>query len=326
MNFEAIKNLTLFKNINMDKPKLRKEERLRQIIVEGFQMLQEEKSYKQNQIINKLRTLKTEVSTASFSNILTRKTVGLDVLQKVALGIQEIMASELGYSYQINGFEKDDDPSWQPNAVKETNLKATTLENDSVVPGFVFHTEGRVTIQHKTNFIQDAQSEIIEVGTRLKTFTEYFFSRNEQEYKTHIVALLKRGIKMRFYMLDPDSNEAALYFRDRTRVQEEENDSIIEMKKVIEKIKKIHAEFEKENYSGSFELYLYKHLPTNLFFVVDGHLPDGKMMISHYLYGLRRAECPVLEIDKRFQSILFKKYFKSLQAFILDAKRVIPKT
>lgn len=326
MNFEATINLTAIKKNNMDKPKLRKEERLRQIIIEGFQILQEEKSYKQNQIINKLRTLNSEVSTASFSNILNQKIVGSDVLQKVALGIQGIIASELGHSYQTDKFEKNGNPNWNPIIIRETSLTATILENDNIMPGFVFHTEGRVAIQYKTNFIQEAQSEIIEVGTRLKTFTEYFFSRNEQEYKAHIVALLKRGVNMRFYMLDPHSQEARLYFDDRARGQEEEKDSIIEMQKVIQKIEKIHAEFAAEKYKGTFEVYYYKHLPTNHFFVVDGHLPQGKMMTSHYLYGLRRAECPVLEIDKRSQAVLFKKYFKSLQAFIKDAKKVIPKT
>jgi hypothetical protein len=189
----------------------------------------------------------------------------------------------------------------------------------------VFHSEGRVPIHYKTNFINSAQSEIIEVGTRLKTFTEYFFSRNEQEYKAHIITLLKKGVNMRFYMLDPDCNEARLYFADRAKVQEDENDSINEMKKILSKIQKIHSEFETEKFKGSFEVYLYKHLPTNHFFVVDGHLSDGKMMTSHYLYGLRRAECPVMEIDKRLQPLLFKKYFKSMLLFTERAKRVIPK-
>jgi hypothetical protein len=309
----------------MDKQRLSKEDRLRKIVIEGYQILQEEKSYKQNQIINKLRTLNSAVSTASFSNLLTNKTVGLDVLQKVAIGIQEIMTSELGYVYDVDKFSKQVGPNWIAILVKETNLTTPTIENDAIAQGFVFHSEGRVTIQHKTAFIQSAQSEVIEVGTRLKTFTDYFFSRSEQEYKAHIIALLKRGVKLRFYMLDPDSNEAALYFRDRAKVQEDETDSINEMKKVLTKIQKIHTEFEKENYKGSFEVYLYKHLPTNHFFVVDGYLSDGKMMVSHYLYGLRRAECPVIEIDKRFQASLFKKYYKSLELFTEGARRVIPK-
>jgi hypothetical protein len=308
----------------MDKPRVSKEDRLRTIVVLGIDILQEEKDYKQNQIINKLRTLNLLVSAASLSNVLTDKKVGLEVLKKLARGIQDIIQSELGYTPSDTGFDKDVSTDWKPILVKETNPLIPILENDAIWPGFTFHTEGRVSIQHKTDFFLTAQSEIIEVGTRLKTFSEYFFSRNEQEYKAHIVALLKRGVKMRFYMLDPASNEALLYFQDRAKFQEEEKDSINEMKKVLERVKKVHAEFEKEKFIGSFEVYLYKHLPTNHFFVVDGNLPDGKMMVSHYLFGLRRAECPVMEIDKRHQILLYKKYFKSLNLFIADAKRVIP--
>ena len=305
--------------------KINKEDSLRKIVIEGFALLQEEKNYKQNQIANKLRTLNSAVSTASLSNLLAKKAVGLDVLQRTAKGIEDIILAELGYAYFNNEFVKTKNPNWTPTLIKETHLTATTLENEAVLPGFVFHTEGRVTIQQKTNFIQSAQSDIIEVGVRLKTFADYFFSRNEQEYKAHIVALLKKGVKMRFYMLDPDSNEAALYFRDRTKAQEDETESINEMKKVLVKIQKIQAELAQEGFSGSFDIYLYKHLPTNHFFVVDGNSPNAKMMVSHYLYGLRRAECPVMEIDKHAQPLLFKKYYKSLQLFIADAKKMVPK-
>ena len=308
----------------MDKPRVSKEERLRNIVKSGFAILQEEKSYKQNQIINKFKTLNIKVSSASLSNLLNNKNVGLDVLKKTADGIEAILQSELGYIINNGLFEKDINHDFKPQTIKEISSTTTVFDNDTLLPGFTFHSDGRVSIKHKTNFIQSAQSEIIEVGIRLKTFADYFYSRNEQEFKVHIISLLKRGVKMRFYMLDPDSNEASLYFRDRSKVQEEEMDSINEMKKILSRINKIHSEFEKEQFTGTFELYLYKHVPTNHYLVIDGNRPSGKMMISHYLYGLRRSECPVMEIDKHSQSNLFKKYFKSLNLFIADAKRVIP--
>jgi formate dehydrogenase maturation protein FdhE len=100
MNFEAL-NVNSSQKTDMDKQKLSKEERFRTIVIKGFKILQNEKSYKQNQIINKLRTLNSAVSTASLSNLLAEKAVGLDVLQKVATGIQEIILAELGYTYKI---------------------------------------------------------------------------------------------------------------------------------------------------------------------------------------------------------------------------------
>lgn len=309
----------------MSQQKLSKEEQLRHIVIESFELLKREKSYKQNQIINKLQTLNLGVSMASFSNLLKGKPVGSDVLQKTATGIQDIIKSELGLIYQTNKFEAQNAPEWQPILIKETNLTNPTLTNEAVLPGFVFHSAGRLTIPYKTGFMQSAQSNIIEVGIRLKTFTEYFFSRNEQEYKAHIVALLARGVNMKFYMLDPNCNIASMYFADRATAQEDENESIKDMQKILIKIKKLHAEFQTQNLKGTFEVYLYKHVPTSHFFVVDGNTPNGKMLVSPYLYGLRRAECPVMEVEKSGQPVLFKKYFTSLQAIIKDAVQVIPK-
>ena len=303
---------------------MKKEEYLRHLIISGIDMLQEEQNYKQNQIINKLKTLNITISAASFSNILTKSGGSRDLLQITAIGIQEIIKTELGYTHNGSVFEKNIDQSFKPIFIKETKSSQTRLENDSIMPGFTFHTEGRVKIQDKTNFLQNAQFDIIEVGTRLRTFTDYFFSRNEQEFKIHIVNLLKQGVKMRFYMLDPESNVAGLYFEDRAKVQDEEKFSIEDMRKVISRLKKIHAELTEEVPSASFEVYLYRHIPTNHFLVVDGMRPNGKMMVSYYLYGIKRAECPVIEIDKQLQPQLFKKYYKSLQSFIKDAKLSIP--
>ena len=45
-------------------------------------------------------------------------------------------------------------------------------------------------------------------------------------------------------------------------------------------------------------------------------------MVSHYMYGVRRADCPVVEFSKQTDYDLYRKYWKSYQALIRDAKAV----
>ncbi len=302
---------------------MNKEEQLLRIALIGINFLKTEKGYKQIQIVNKLRTLNLPVSTASFSNLVADKKVGIDVIQNVATGVQKIIESECNCYFDGTAFSAQK-KQIESIVIEETDANSSIIKNNTNLLGFKLYTEGRIKIEQKTAFMENAQSEVIEVGVRLKTFTEYFYSRNEQEFKQYIVNLLKRGIKLKYYMLDPDSNEASLYFSDRTKGQEDEKESVNEMKRVIHKLEKISKELEANKYSGSFEVFLYKHIPTNHFLVVDGKQPHGKMLVSHYLFGLRRAECPVIEIDKRFQPLLFKKYLKSMSLFITNAKQIIP--
>lgn len=297
-------------------PILNKVERFYDIVQKGVELLVEKQEYRQSNLINKLKVLNLAVSPASLSNIVNGKKAGLQILKTTAGGIEAIIRSELGMEYAKDRrvFIPLHDPVWKPYVIPEALLHS---KDDT---GLILHLDGRVTIQHKTDFIATAQKEVIEVGVRLKTFADYFISRNEAEYKDYISALLKRGVTFKGYLLDPDSNEASLYFADRARTQESEIDAISEMKKVVEKLKRLVREFEQRKYPGAFEIYLYKHIPYNHFLVVDQHLDGGKMMVSHYIYGVRRAECPVWEFTSSQQPALFKKYATSLEYYLRESR------
>ncbi|MBV6442441.1 MAG: hypothetical protein DYG98_22295 [Haliscomenobacteraceae bacterium CHB4] len=300
-------------------PPLNKEERLYDIVQKGVGLLAEKQEYGQINLVNKLKILNLAVSPASLSNIVKGKKAGLQVLKTAAQGIEAILRSELGMEYarETREFRPFAEPDWQPYIIPEILMPA---QNDS---GLILHTDGRLSIQQKTEFIAAAQKEVIEVGVRLKTFADYFISRKEPEYKDHIAALLRRGVAVKGYLLDPDSNEASLYFADRARAQEPERDAIAETKKAVEKLKRLVGEFAQRNYPGTFEIFLYKHIPYNHFLVTDRHQDGGRMMVSHYIYGIRRAECPVLEFTRSQQPALFKKYADSLEYFIRDAKPLL---
>ena len=299
-------------------PPLDKEARYYDIVQKGVQLLADVQAYKQSNLVKKMAMLNRSVAPSTFSNIVNHKRVSLQVLKNVADGIHHIIRQELGmeYSKDLQQYIKANDSTWQAYTVPEEP------DNPFQETGLVLHLDGRLSIEQKTDFISTAQKEVIEVGIRLKTFSDYFTSRKDLEYKEYIIRLLKRGVTFKGYMLDPDSNITSMYFNDRMSAQESEADAVPEMKKVVQKLNRLVKEFEQQKYPGAFEIYLYKHVPYNHFLVVDQHLDGAKMMVSHYIYGIRRAECPVLEFTKLKQPALFQKYARSLQLFLQEAKRL----
>lgn len=297
--------------------KISKEARLKNIVCKGLEYLQDHFDYGQRNVVNKLKMLEMPVGTASFSNIVTGKAVGLPTLNLAARGVELILQRELDMAYDANvqDFRPKHTPGWEVSIVPEK-------EPDESGRGFVLHVDGRVSLQYKTAFMATAQKDIVEVGVRLNSFSSYFISQNENAYKMHILGLLRRGIHIKEYLLDPDSQEARIYFDDRARVQTSEKDSLSEMKKVVERLKTLGAEFEAMKLTGKFEVYLYRHIPYSLFYVVDGTCENGKMMVSHYMYGVRRANCPVMEVTRAGQPVLFRKYWESMQLFLEGAHKI----
>ncbi len=298
--------------------KISKEIRLRNIVCRGLEQLHEHLGYGQSHVVNKLKMLDLPVSTASLSNIKNGKPAGLSVLMTAAKGIEGLLQRELdmGFDADTQDFISLNTPSWTPEIVAEQ-------EHMQTPPTIKLHVEGRVSVNQKTDFIADARHEILEVGIRLNSLSTYFNSQNEQAYTNHILRLLRKGVKFKAYLLDPDSQEARIYFEDRARVISTEKDSIGEARKVIERLKLVSAKFEAMNLAGSFEVYLYKHIPVCLFFVVDGSTEHGKMMVSPYLFGVRRANCPVMEFTRKEQPLLFRRHLESMQLFIEGAQKLI---
>lgn len=303
---------------NMDKMlRLKKDERYADIIRKGLVLLSERQDYRQVDVLAKLETLGKPVSRASLSNVVTgARSVGLPVMRKASDGLEEIIQSELGMAYDpdARSFFPVAASGWQPYIIPVH--PTATPETSSVMTYF----DGRVSISHKTAFISSAQKEVIEVGIRLKTFADYFISRKEKEYKDYISTLLERGVNFKAYMLDPDCQEARMYFEDRKKVQEEEADAVLEMKRVVEKLRRLVREFAQRAYRGKFEVYLYRHIPYNHFLLVDPQEKGAKMMVSHYIYGIKRADCPVWEFTRNAPEQLYAKYEKSLGDYLRDAK------
>lgn len=298
---------------------LSKEDRLRKTIHQGLERLLNDLNYTQSQVVAKLATLGTSVSAASLSNIKKDKPVGLQTLSQTAKGIENLLRQELdlGFDLQALDFVPLHSPGWTATVVPGTDPALATR------PCYHLHEEGRVPLPLKTTFIDAARQELVEVGIRLNSLSHYFVSQNETVYKDHIIAALGRGVHIKGYLLDPNSSEAMAYFNDRARVQASEKESIAEIKKVIERFKVICAELDALQLPGKFEIYLYKHIPYSLFFAIDGDTAKGRMMVSPYLYGISRANCPVLELNKADNPRLFRKYWESAQLFMDGAQKLV---
>ena len=287
-----------------------------ELLEEGVDLLLAKSGYLQTTVIKKLQTLNVTISPAWLSAALKQRKAGFRTLKIVTEGLESIILQEHGLKYDPGQkkFIEARPQNWQPQIVRET----TAPDHQ-----FGFHPNGRVSVQEKTDFIATAIQEVIEMGVRLNTFSNYFISHSEQSYKTHIINLLQRGVHIRGYLIDPDSNEARLYFEDRAQIQPLEKDAIGGIKKAIERLNVIAADLSATPGPGKFEIYQYRHIPYAYFLVVDGASDSGKMMVSPYLYGVSRANCPVLVLNKKEHTSLFIKYWESLQFMTENAKQLI---
>ncbi|NUQ24002.1 MAG: hypothetical protein HUU34_08610 [Saprospiraceae bacterium] len=289
------------------------------IITKGVDLLKDRKHYNQTTIVKKMRYLGYNISEPTFSNILSGKTVKPGTLDLVSKGIQELVRHELGMKWGRNDFENINEQEWSRVDIPALDAKDPSLV---VRPGFAFYENGRLSIEQKTAFFSVAQKEVIEFGVTLHTFCSYFFNRAEWEFQEKVEGLLKKGVNFKSYLLDPDCNEARLYFEDRKRFQPEEAKTIEVIRGVIRQLSRLQTSLAQKKFPGTFEIFTYKHIPYNYFMVVDGQTINGKMMISHYIYGESRANCPVIEFTKTMDSPLYKRYWASLQRLVKDAKPI----
>lgn len=278
------------------------------------QMVKHLNQYSQKELVEKLEAKEVFISTPAFSTMLKNKKAGIRLLRSVVDGLQKILMAETGEQFDTDTgiFVNTKGEQWQPEIIQPR----TTLK------GFRFYPNGRITLDEKVKFIEHAEEEVIEVGIRLNTFSQNLTSQNSSVFKQPLIKLLERGVNIRSYMIDPDSQEAMRYFEDRGRTMESEKKAIDEIKRVIERLSEVTTAFTASNLSGRFEIYKYRHFPTSFFYAVDAHLPTGKMIVAPYLYGVKRADCPVTEVHRSEQPALFMTYWQSMENFIRHAVKL----
>lgn len=292
-------------------------EQARQAVKMAFELLAAQRHYTQAEVHRKLSYLGADFGNTTFNNILNDVAVRPATLLGAYDTMAELLYRELGQRLDaaLHTAPYAAPEEWVPEVIPTTADKAS-----SQPPTVQFRSEGRLTIPEKVAFMATAQREVVEFGLRLHSFTNYFLTRSAHEFRDHVEEMLARGVNLKLYLLDPDCNESRLYFEDRARAMPEEKDNMADVRRVIAQLKQIKQETDEQGFAGHITLYIYKHVPYCHFLIVDGELKSGKMLVSPYLYGVRRADCPVIGVDKHTHHKLFRLYYQSFQQQAADAK------
>jgi hypothetical protein len=291
----------------------------RTIIKTGFELLKVHKAYSKAVIVRKMTALNFKVGQSSFCNIINDKRAGSNILDEVSRGIQKLILLELGYKFDVVADEyiAEITASSKLETIPEIKgLSASTTFATKVI----IHEKGRLTTTQKVAFFENATEELIEVGVRLRSFTDYLTGQGEDTYKNPLTKLLARGVDISCFILDPTCQQARLYFEDRAIFDEKEKKSLIVINESIKSLVQLKKEFDKEHLEGQLKIFKYKHIPYCHFMIVDPKTEHAKMIYSPYLFGLKRGLSPVFQISKADNPHLFKKYWTSFQALISTAK------
>jgi class 3 adenylate cyclase len=176
---------------------------------------------------------------------------------------------------------------------------------------------GRLSLAEKVKFLEGTQSEM---GIGLNTFASYFHKFNRALFKDHVRSLVKRGVSFKCLAIDPDTEVARAYCEDR-----EEQDYLRGTKSVFDQLLKVRDEFLCDNLRGSFELHTYPHMPyfhaTCCDIGEERPSRSGRMIISNYLYGTKRSDCPVVRFSARSNPKLFDTYWSSIRGLLRESHR-----
>lgn len=279
----------------------------------GLTLLIEQFAYTQIDIFKKLKALDIDLSKSSISNIWTEKqSVSIQIWKKAATGIEKILLIEQGLVY----VEEKEAYELKPNHKKRKIASIpSTHDSPSAIPkpNFIIH-DGRLDVSQKVAFYRQAQEEVIEVGLRLRNFKNYFSDKRETAFADPIRTLLDQGINFKCFVLDPEGFFSQRYFADRAHAQPQEKINAEKSKRILLELENHCREINREGYEGRLQLFTYDHFPYYHATVVDGDTANGQLILSSYLYGVSRANSPVMQLSRKTNKILFKKYWTSVKA------------
>lgn len=290
-------------------------EELSEICQQAMLMLKNDLTYTQVEVIKKMEYLGNHIAESTFTSIL-KGNAGLKTLVSTANTLQIILAKELGMEWVNGVFTRISTTDFKPEIIQA--LKPNATKN-----GYIAYEEERLTIPQKVAFFKDAQTEVIEFGLTLSRFASNLATGNSSEFRIPIEELLARGVNFKCF-LAKISHETSAYFDDRKLIHPEEANFRRKIEEATQRMANVQLRFASMGYPGRFEVYEYTHLPYGYFMAVDTKTPNCRMLVSPYLYGIKRGEAPVFKIYKKDTPRLCINYLNSLAALIKNAKRIIP--
>lgn len=272
----------------------------------AFLIKEDSARYTQASIKRKLDELGKGVAKSLLNKVVNGGIATPAYLRRMGEGLEIILMEEAGvrYDFATQEFLVNRPDVWEPSFIAEA------VELPDRRP-FTFHASGRRSLAEKTLFMAEARREVVFLGLRMRQFTNYFFGKRDEEFVDHIKILLARGVDVKCLLLDPDSNHAHLYFRDLAEVLPETVNDEEVIKDNLRRLLKVGAEMQALGTPGKFRVFTYRHLPTAHYLIVDGNEPDGKIHVSHYLYGQASAKVPVLEVWRKDNAALYDLYLSA---------------
>lgn len=185
---------------------------------------------------------------------------------------------------------------------------------------FWLNESGRLPLAEKARFLEGARDEVIEIGVGLTTFADYFHAFDRTLFKEPVRKLLQRSVVFRCVAVNPNSQAAKVYSGDRG-----EPPYLREVKESIRKLREVRDEFRRDRLRGSLEMYTYARIPYYHAMCVDigegKPSPNGRMVVSNYLFATKRADCPVMRFSAKSNPRLFETYWHSVRAMLRESRR-----
>lgn len=224
-----------------------------------------------------------------------------DIVYNLGIFISTVFAVQLIYEII---FKKNDQEFYKTELIQIWEEKIPEI----VKSGIIFYEDGRRPPDEKLNFYQEAEKEIIEVAATFHSFTTKFSSVPDSKFKIPILSLMKKGVNIKLYLLDPESESASAY----QNCTPDNDDIINKVHLSIESLQIIIKELNESSDLGKMELYTYNYIPLlNGVFLdfVEDESQNSRAFVSHYLpYMEKRSENPGFSFTKKQNPQLFGKY------------------
>lgn len=231
----------------------------------------------------------------------------LEVIGDFRKDIPEIKVSE-AFEVEVKGYGKYN--------LYEIGTQTINLKN-KIKTEFHLSEKGRLPLNEKVKFVKTAKKEVIEIGSGIRQFSQYFTKRNPSQFREPIEELLKKGVNIRCFAVDYD-----WVLKNGKKIFEDE-EYFKQIKKNLISLNKTKKEMVKKK-KGKFEIYTYKVIPHFHAFAVDLNTSEGKLIISNYLPSLEKSECPVMEFSKKSNPDMFQQYKKAINHIIKKSKKWKP--
>jgi len=288
-----------------------------------------EKDYLQVKIVEKINALGFKLGTTNYNklvNLAKNKQLGRSVGQLTVKGViprlKTIIFKELGYEFDENSlqFTKVKNSNWKPEIIANTgeNEFKATISDQAII-----HSEGKRPLNEKLELLQKAQDEYLELGLNLKNIIRLLTEESIAAFREPLLKKLKAGLQVDFYVLNPNGRFYSEYLKDRAKVQEDEHKTLERFKEEFKELKSIIEDLNKETQKGKIRLFIYNTFPYCHATIIDSLRIHSQMLLTNYLYGVRRVDCPVVEVMKNQHRKMFEIYWKSVLNIISQSQQIL---